>query len=195
MIGSLVSFKRRFPGIWRVVEKVNGVLFRCRYGRIDTLVQTQLDGVAALDYRFALLEEADVPELERFLCGQDPDYVTWFHPHSFDRATLETLWKNPSFVMMKVTDPSGGELIGYFFLRCFFIGRAFAGLIVDKTWQGRGIGASIWNVCALICSKAGLKMQATISSENKASLASCRKGAGVKEVRDLGNDYVVVECS
>ena len=193
MIGTLISFKRHFPGLWSLVEGVNGRLFRLRFRKMDSLAKAVLEKADVAGCRFSLLEEGRLPELERFLTGQEEGNLTWFQPHGFDLATLERLYRNPAFLMMQVTAPDG-TMAGYFFLRCFFIGRAFAGLLVDKAWQNQGIGTAIWATCAEICQQAGLRMQATISTDNKPSMVSCRKGTDFRQIQTLDNGYLAVEC-
>ena len=193
MIRALVAFKRRFPWAWNRVEWANGRFFRLRYRRIEPLAADILSRVDVAGCRFSLLEENDLPALESFLAGQDAESLTWFRPHAFDRKTLDRLFRNPSFIMMKVTAPDG-SMAGYFFLRGFFIGRAFAGLLVDEPWRNRGIGTAIWAVCADICAQTGLRMQATISTENKPSVVSCKKGTDCRELQALEDHYLAVEC-
>ena len=193
MIASLVSFKRRFPGLWHRVEDVNGILFRVLHGRLQEVADEVLARQAVEGFLFSRVETTDLPVLEQFLAAQPADNLRWFSPHAFDAKTLRRLYSNPSFLMMKVTSPEG-TMAGYFFLRCFFIGRAFAGLIVDKRYQNRGIGSRIWACCAAICSKARLKMQATISPENLPSVHSCRNGTEITQVTDLDNGYQAVDC-
>ena len=193
MIRCLVAFKRRFPCAWNLVEGANGGLFRLRYRRMDTLAEEVLDKVDVAGCRFSLLQKEDLPTLETLLSNQTEENLTWFHPHAFDRNTLERLFRNPAFLMMKVNAPDG-TMAGYFFLRCFFIGRAFAGLLVDPAWQNRGIGTAIWAACAEICTRAGLRMQATISKDNKPSMVSCRKGTDYRELQELEDHYLAVEC-
>ena len=193
MIRFLVAFKRKFPWVWNRVEDLNGLLFRLRYRNVGRTAESVLGRVDVASCRFSLLEKAEIPALEALLAGQPEGYFAWFAPHRFDRDTLERLFRNPSFLMMKVTAPDG-SMVGYFFLRCFFIGRAFAGLMVDRDWQNRGIGTAIWAASADICGKAGLRMQATMSSENIASIASCRKGTDYRTLQALEDHYFAVEC-
>lgn len=193
MTGLLVSFKHRHPRLWAMVESVNGVLFRLRYDRVERVAGEVLKDYSVAGCSFSVVEEQDLPLLERFLAGFDEESLKWFHPHAFDGAALKRLFRNASFLMMKVKGPEG-EIAGYFFLRCFFIGRAFTGLIVAPEWLGRDIGSNIWAAAADICERLRLRMLATISEENVASMASCRKGTSVTELERLGNGYILVEC-
>ena len=193
MINALIRFKRNCPHCWHRIEMINGVLFQLRYRKRGRIAETVLDAVQVAGCRFSLLKKEDLPELERFLARQDEENLKWFHPHAFDGETLKWLSKNPAFLMMQVTAPDG-SMVGYFFLRGFFIGRAFAGLIVDKPWQNQGIGTAIWAACADICQYSRLRMQATISTENKPSMASCRKGTDIQEMQALEDNYLAVEC-
>ena len=194
MIKYLVSFKHRHPKIWSLVESVNGGLFRLRYGKVEKVVESLLKGYSVAGCVFSAVTEQDLPGLGRFLARQDGDNLKWFNPHDFDETTLKRLFRNPSFLMMKVTEGEGDGIVGYFFLRCFFIGRAFAGLVVDREWQNRGIGSKIWEAEASICNRLRLRMRATISLDNKPSIASCRNGTDVQELDRLGNGYMAVEC-
>ena len=193
MIRFLVTFKRKFPWVWHQVEDLNGLLFRLRFRNMGRIAGNVLDKVDVASCRFSLLKREDLEALEALLSRQEEENLTWFHPHAFDAKTLKRLSRNPSFLMMQVTAPDG-SMVGYFFLRCFFIGRAFAGLIVDKPWQNQGIGTAIWAACADICHQAGLTMQATISTENKPSISSCRKGTDFREIQELDGHYMAVEC-
>ena len=193
MIRFLVAFKRKCPWAWNQVEGMNGLLFRLRYRNLGRTAESVLGKVDVASCRFSLLKREELGSLEALLTRQDKENLTWFHPHAFDAKTLKRLFRNPAFLMMQVTAPDG-TMVGYFFLRCFFIGRAFVGLLVDKPWQNRGIGTAIWAACADICGKAGLRMQATVSTENVASMVSCRKGTDFREIQELDGPYLAVEC-
>ncbi len=193
MIGAFVGIKHRIPFLWNFVEGINGQLFKLRSRKLPPIADSILGDISVAGCRFSLMERNDIPALAELLKRQDPEYLVWFGPHPFDQRTLERLYRNPAFLMMKVTE-SEGRMTGYFFLRCFVIGRAFAGLLVDRDWQNRGIGSAIWAACAAICRCAGLRMQATISADNKASVASCHKGADTQQIAILKDNYMAVEC-
>ncbi|MBQ6298763.1 MAG: GNAT family N-acetyltransferase [Bacteroidales bacterium] len=193
MIAALIALKRKCPGLWNRVEDVNGLLFRIRYRRLPEKATEILKRREVAGYRYSLLEEMDLPELNAFLNAQPAENLIWFHPHLFDAKTLRRLWRNPAFLMMQVTAPDG-RMAGYFFLRGFFIGRAFAGLIVDRAYQNQGIGTAIWASCAEICHAAGLKMQATIAPENQPSIKSCHRATEVRQIADLDDGYMAVQC-
>ena len=94
--------------------------------------------------------------------------------------------------MFKVTH--GGRIVGYHFLRCFFTGKAFHGLIVADDMAGRGIGTHMWALAADICQRLDLDMQATIHPDNIASLTSCRRGCDTTIIATLPNGYLQVKC-
>ena len=88
---------------------------------------------------------------------------------------------------------SENRIIGYFFLRCFFIGKAFLGKMVDVNAQGKGIGTQMC-LCAMDIAKAlGLRMFETISKDNIASLRSTEKVLDVRIVEEMDNNYLYIE--
>ena len=194
MIRVLVSFKHRCPGVWNLVEGVNGALFRLFFGDISAKAETVLQGNSVTGCNFSVVSKEDLPALEDFLQAQPAENLRWFNPHGFDLKTILKLYKNPAFLMMKVCRESDGAVVGYFFLRCFFIGRAFAGLIVSPECQNQGIGSRIWKLQSEICTRCRLKMRATISSDNKPSVASCHNGTAVTELQKMEDGYLAVEC-
>lgn len=193
MTSLLLFLKHRFPFLWRLVEWTNGVLFGLRYPRFAAMVNDALGGFTLGGFLFSPVEESDIALLSEFLTGQPAERIAHFDPHGFDCRTLHRLLENRAFAMMKVTD-AGGTVAGYFFLRCFFIGRAFHGLIVGEEFAGRGIGTAMWSLSARICDRTGLRMFATVSAHNEASLTSAHRGSEVEVVEMLANDYLLLEC-
>lgn len=195
MTSLLILIKHRFPWIWRAVESVNGWLFSLLHPRFAETVSAVLDGCDNGVFRFSAVDEGEAEALSEFLCRMPASRVEHFAPHAFDADTLRRLCSNPSFAMMKVVHIADGSIAGYFFLRCFFIGRAFHGLVVGEEYSGRGLGTQMWSLSSRICAGSDLRMFATVSRSNAASLASARRGTDVAVVEELANGYLLIECT
>lgn len=189
----LIGIKRRCPRLWRAVERVNGRLFALRYPHFDAAVQAVLAESTCGEFSFAPVAEEELGELSALLTRQPAERMTWFAPHGFDGTTLERLWRNRAFAMMKIAD-ADRQIVGYFFLRCFFVGRAFHGLLADARYAHRGLGRAMWALSARICAASGLQMLATVSPANGASLASARQATEVTVLEELADGYLLIEC-
>lgn len=194
MTSFLIFIKHYFPWVWKTVEWINGLLFNFFYRGIEQKAFEVLRECAVPDFEFSVMESEDLPGLSVFLCSQPREHLAYFNPHGFDLTTLKRLFANRAFLMMKITRCSDQRMMGYFFLRCFFIGKAFHGLIVDRLAESKNLGTSMWVLSMQICSKMGLRMFATVSTHNIASLRSVRKGTEVDIRKLLANDYLLIEC-
>jgi len=194
MVSWLISIKRKFPWFWKLVENVNGTFFYMRHRDIIKISEAVLEESSLDGYKFSLAVEGDAYSLSQFLAGQPEESFRFFRPHKFDEKTIKRIIKGYSYLVMKVTDAVSGEISGYFFLRCFFNNRAFAGLLVDNEARNKGVGTSIWMVCSKICQKLGIRMFATIDEKNLPSLRSCDKGTEIIDKEKLSGDYILVEC-
>lgn len=189
MVYELTHFiQKRLPFIWGMVEWGNDILFRLHYrGRMNgvKVVLQQYPG-------FSEVECVHIPEMVQFFEAQPEDAFRFFRPHSFDETTLRKLQKRKSFLMYCVRD-SENKIVGYFFLRCFFVGKAFLGKMVDVDSRGMGIGTQMC-VCAMdIAQTLGLRMFETISKDNIASLRSTEKVLNVRIVEEMDNNYLYIE--
>ncbi len=189
----LIRLKHACPALWRVVEWGNSQLMALRYSRLrDQAVVACRTIACPSQTEWSLVTPDDAPSLSAFLTSMPERLTAWFAPHPFDPATLRRMACGNSFVMFKVTH--GGRIVGYHFLRCFFTGKAFHGLIVADDMAGRGIGTHMWALAADICQRLGLAMQATIHPDNIASLTSCRHGCDATIISTLSNGYLQVKC-
>ncbi len=189
----LIRLKHACPALWRVVEWGNSQLMALRYSRLrDQAVVACRTIACPSQTEWSLVTPDDAPSLSAFLTSMPERLTAWFAPHPFDPATLRRMACGNSFVMFKVTH--GGRIVGYHFLRCFFTGKAFHGLIVADDMAGRGIGTHMWALAADICQRLGLDMQATIHPDNIASLTSCRHGCDATIISTLSNGYLQVKC-
>ena len=189
MIYELTHFlQKNLPPIWELIEWGNSVFFRLRYGR----KASGIDSVLVQYPGFSEVEGKDIPELVSFFEAQPEDAFRFFRPHKFDEKTLRKLQKRKSFLMYCVRD-GANKIVGYFFLRCFFIGKAFLGKMVDTNTQGKGIGTQMC-LCAMDIAQAlGIRMFETISKKNIASLRSTEKVLDVRIVEEMENNYLYIE--
>lgn len=177
------------------MERLNGPLTAKRYPDIREKSEEVLKHISFNPFVFSLITKDDLEHLVEFRQRQRQEYLTYFDPHSFDLKTLENMLANPAYVMMKVTQEANPEIIiGYFFMRCFFIGKVFHGLIVDENFKNRGIGTEMWRITNEISESLGLRMYATVSLHNQASLNSARKATDIRITENLANDFYLIEC-
>ena len=189
MVYEITHFvQNKIPFMWEMVEWGNNLLFRILYGRKLSGIHSILGSYDG----FTDVGDVCVPGLVHFFESQPEDAFRFFRPHSFDEKTLRKLQKRKSFLMYCVRD-TDNKIVGYFFLRCFFVGKAFLGKMVDVNSQGKGIGTQMC-LCAMdIAQTLGLRMFETISKENIASLRSTEKVLNIRIVEEMENDYLYIE--
>lgn len=179
----LLFIKHHCGWIWQIVENINGLLFGLRYPKFKAAAERVLQQQSELpNLQWSLVTEADLPQLASWLQQQVAEQHTHFRPHGFTFSALNRLWKNPAFLLIKVCSKEEPQrIIGYHFLRCFCIGRAFHGLIVDPTYSKQGIGGQMWRIVYWIARENQLNLLATISDQNIPSLKSAEKAVRLKE--------------
>ncbi len=192
MTALLLFIKHHLQWIWRVIETINGALFRLRYPlwkkkATATLAQV-INNVSSVHW--SLVTEEDLPALSTWLLQQSTSAQQYFRPHGFQLQDLQRLWKNPAFLLIKVCSSApDSRIIGYQFLRCFCIGRAFHGLIVAPQFSGKGIGAQMWRIAYQIARQQGITLFATISDNNLPSLKSAQKSVVLEAKKQLPQHY------
>lgn len=177
-----------------MTEFINSKLFVFRYKRLPQTTNSVLEEIEKEGFKYSVVSFEDVDSLIGFRERQNEEYVSYFNPHPFDRQSIIRMLENKAYSLMKIEDAESGEIVGYFFLRCFFMGKAFHGLITDARYAGRGLGSSMWKTSMEICHRMGLRMFATVSVKNRASLKSAESGTEVKIVKNLPNDYYLIQC-
>lgn len=181
---------KHFPFLWDIVEFFNEKLFLMRYGRRLKKLCVSLEEYKG-EY---LIKEAtldDLSSLVEFFARQPQESYEFFQPHGFDEKSLKTLIKRKSYLVYIVK--KGDVIIGYMFLRCFFMGKCYRGKMVDINWRGKGIAVLMGKVATDIISTLGLRMFGTISKANTASLFSSQASNEIRIVRELPNDYLYIE--
>lgn len=186
------QIQEKVPWIWDMVEWVNSSLFSIQH-RGD--LKEVLPLFVEKDERFNVrkVELNDVERLVAFFKEQPEESYTFFKPHGFDAKSLSKLVRRKSFLMFIIQER--GDIVGYFFLRCFANGHAFKGRIVDYRRRNQGIAKLMGRVINEVVLSLGLRLFTTISPENYSSLASTRAVNDITIVRTLENGYYYIECT
>lgn len=173
------------PWIWETVEYINSWVFALRYGRrmkgMDTVLAHH-QGAFAVE----LLKAEDVPSLAQFFREQPEEAFTFFHPHGFDEKTLKRLQRSRSFLAFVVKEK--GVIVGYFFLRCYFMGKCFRGYMVDYRQRNRGIAKLTSRVMTDVAAMLRIPSYGTIAPVNVASMKS--QNATILRQLENGDYYV-----
>jgi len=192
MIKFLIALKQKFPFIWRFVEYANGLIFHMLFHkRIERNASKVLVDFVNEKYKYRFLIENDLPALFVLFQSQDQEQFKFFKPHAFDNKTLRRLFKNPSFFMFGVFDED--KMIGYFFLRCFSNKKSFIGRLVDAGYQGQGLGKIMGKILYQTAWSSGFRIFSTISIHNVASFNSHKANQNLKIVKELSDNYYLVE--
>ena len=116
--------RERCPWVWDAIETMNSWLFGLLYGRKLRGMEEVL-GRHQQDYVVEYLKEGDVEALVRFFQEQPEEAFTYFKPHGFDEKTIRKIQRSKSFLAFVVKEQ--GRIVGYFFLRCYLMGKCFRG--------------------------------------------------------------------
>ena len=184
--------KDRFRFLWEFVESSNGCLFAIRYGNKLKGLNYIMSSLSS-DYCIRQTNEGDIKSLVKFFEEQPEDAFKFFHPHEFDEKSIRKIIKNKAFQTFVVLEAD--KLQGYFFLRSYFNGKCFRGRMADYRTRGKGIGKLMAKAIEKIAVYEGLKMYASISLDNLASLNSAKAVSNVKILKVLDNGYYYIEVT
>jgi RimJ/RimL family protein N-acetyltransferase len=188
----LLYIKHHLEFLWKILEFGNGVLFRIIfYKGLIRNAERILNEYSTNKYTYRILNVDDLKDLYFFFKKQKQEQYEFFKPHKFDKKTLTRLHKNPSFLMFCIFD--NDKIIGYFFLRCFVNKRSFIGRFVDSNYQGQGLGKIMGKILYNIAWTSDFRIFSTISINNIASFNSHKANKNIKIVKELFNDYYLVE--
>ncbi|MBQ8501357.1 MAG: GNAT family N-acetyltransferase [Bacteroides sp.] len=178
--------------LWNAVEWGNAFLFVLKYKSKLIGVPQILESVSNDTFSIRKTEESDAKMLETFFAEQPESTFEFFKPHGFDEKSILKVLKNKAFQTFVVTE--GDEIVGYFFLRSFINGKCFRGRITDYKLRGRGVGKMMARAFELVAVHEGLRMFASISPENLASLKSAKAVSDIRIIKTLENGYYYIEC-
>ncbi len=182
--------KDKLPFVWNLIEWLNARLFLLRYGRRLRGVSGCLEKYQGT-YQIREATMDDVLPLATFFAKQPAESFTYFQPHGFDEKSIKRLVKNKAYLIFLVC--SGKDIVGYYFLRCFFIGKSFLGKMVDHEYQGKGIGKMMCLSAMDVATHLHLRMFETISKDNLSSLYSTQKVLDTKLIEEMDNNYIYIE--
>ena len=185
------KIQEKTPFVWDAVEGLNSALFVLRCGRKLKKVSAILSRHnGEYIYRQATLDDVDA--LTHFFACQKQEDFHFFNPHRFDASTIRKLIKRRSHLFFVVCDKDG-QIVGYYFLRCFFIGRCFLGKIVDYDHRGLGIGSQMCLSAMEVANALRIHMYETIAKDNTPSLKCTTNVLSIRVVEELENGYIYIE--
>ncbi len=188
----LIFIKHHLGFLWRILEWANGILFSLLFrSRMLKVLPGVFDEFSEAPYSYERLNKADAMKLYDLIHSQDAPDLTHFSPHGFDPNSIRKQLLKPAFQMMGVFD--GEKLVGYFFLRFFVNRKCFVGRIIDKTYRGKGIGEVMNNIMYETAWRMGFRCLSTISRKNKAVLGAHAKNRAMVLLKELSNEYILVE--
>lgn len=159
----------RCPWIWDLIEASDSYLFALRYRRKLNMLEGVLKKYQD-DYVICPIGENDIKGLTEFFKSQPDEAFTYFHPHAFDEMTLKKLQMRKSFLAYIVKQNE--DIVGYFFLRCYFMGKCFRGYMVDYRHRNKGVAKLMSYVMSDIAKTLGIPSYGTINPMNVASMKS-----------------------
>ena len=179
-----------FPFLWDWVSKLNSCLFTVRYGKGMKGIDSVLQKYSQNEFWVEALTLSNVEALALFFSEQPIESFDYFKPHDFDIQSLKKLAADKSFLAYVVW--ADHTIVGYFFLRGFFMGKCYRGYITDYRWRRKGINKLMGQCATDIAVLLNIPMFGTISPDNEASMKSAQAVNDVKIIETLKNgDYYV----
>lgn len=194
MLYAIAHFLRdKMPWLWDLVDIVNSVLFKFRFGSklraVEAEVLKRYEAESGL--RIVPMSEVKTDNLVVFFAAQPEEAFTFFKPHGFDAKALRKLQRNKSFLAYILLD--GSQIAGYAFIRSFFMGKGFRGRMVGISHRGRGLGTLMNRMMNDVGFGIGLRLFETVSKRNVASYRSAMSASNVKVLEEMEYDELYLE--
>jgi hypothetical protein len=188
----LIYIKHRFRFLWRIIEWLNAIVFSFFYhSKLRRVLPGVLEEFSKPPFSYRKLIPEDSEILFELIKTQDPSDLEYFKPHGFDIQSIRKQFKNRSFLMMGVFDKE--KITGYFFLRFFANRRSFVGRLIDREYRGKGIGQVMNDIMYETTWRMGFRCLSTISQNNIAVMKAHSKNQSMKVIKNLPNNYLLVE--
>lgn len=192
MLYDLAHFiKDKCSFLWEAVEWGNAIVFSLLHKKALQGIPQLLKNISNETFTLRMTNVSDATKLEKFFEEQPESAFEFFKPHDFDGKTIQKILRNKAFLTFVVTEHD--NIVGYFFLRAFVNGKCFRGKIVDYRWRNKGIAKQMGIATNCIAKHLGLRMFASISPDNYASLASSKAVNEVRIVKTLDNGFYYIE--
>jgi L-amino acid N-acyltransferase YncA len=193
MTATLIWTKHHCQFVWRIIEVCNVFLLGLCFGRKLKNVQGSYNRQEAAIGYFRALGESDAEEVFELLQRVTEEEKVFFNPHDFDITKINKILRSRGYMTFGFF--SQEKLAGYFFLRLFFVKKAFIGRYVERSFRGKGVGKEISRFLCDLGKDLGFKVYSTISKDNLASLGSHRSTVCMEVVKELPNNYVLVKIT
>jgi hypothetical protein len=188
----LLYIKHHLRFLWDIIEWINGYIFSLLYRPgMEAVLPTVFKEAEKSSFIFRRLNLTDADALYLLIKNQDEADLEYFSPHSFDLASIIKQFRNRSFLMMGVFDAE--KMIGYFFLRFFINKKCFVGRLIDKNYRGQGIGLIMNYIMYETSWRMKFRCLSTISRNNKNVMKAHAKNQSIRILKELRNDYLLVE--
>lgn len=144
MLYKIAHFLRdHMPWLWDLVDMVNSMLFRIRYGNklkhveYEICQRGNIESLCSDGYDIMPIRDIKTEDLVEFFASQPDEAFRFFKPHGFDSKSIKKLQKNRAFIGYVLKDAVNGKIAGYCFNRSFFHGKGFRGRMVDVNYRGK----------------------------------------------------------
>jgi RimJ/RimL family protein N-acetyltransferase len=188
----LIFIKHHFKFLWKIIDLANGLLFSILFkSRLEAVLTPVFKELAIPPFLYRRLKVSDTEPLYDLIKSQKVSDLEFFSPHSFDLKSIKNQFMNRSFYMMGAFDKE--KIVGYFFLRFFANKKCFVGRLIDKDYRGKGIGFVMNIIMYETAWRMGFRCFSTISRNNSAIMHAHAKNPTMVVVKELQNDYLLVE--
>lgn len=188
----LLYIKHHLRFLWDIIEWINGYIFSLLYRPgMEAVLPTVFNEAEKSSFTFRRLSLTDADALYLLIKNQDVADLEYFSPHSFDLSSIRKQFRNRSFLMMGVFDAE--KMIGYFFLRFFINKKCFVGRLIDKNYRGKGIGLIMNYIMYETSWRMKFRCLSTISRNNENVMKAHAKNQSIRILKELRNDYLLVE--
>lgn len=200
MLYKIAHFLRdHMPWLWDLVDMVNSILFRIRYGSKLKHVENEIcqrgniESLCSDGYDIMPIRDIKTEDLVEFFACQPDEAFRFFKPHGFDSKSIKKLQKNSAFIGYVLKDAVNGKIAGYCFNRSFFHGKGFRGRMVDVNYRGKGLGTMMNRLLNKVGFGIGLRLFETVSKDNVASYRSAISASSFKVVEELPHNELYLE--